>query len=312
MADSKPIGALGKSTLGPRGRTAKEGQRGKRGPTGPAGPGGPATSLDGPTSGDGALIADVDIPAGYVIAAGGSAVLAEINLDDHCNLPGNLVKPECENCVILNPLDPEEEQIVGSCGAKPSVGVSSQSVVTGQVVRYVSAGPLTLDTGTWDAAIVGGSGGLIPNAIYYLSTTPGKLTTAKPTSGAVTQVGVAFSATTFNVGLLSLPSGTVGGGMPVLEHAIGDFAASVNRTNIIPSQEGDVSVTFPPAASVTNGTLLGLSLFNTDGEITVNAVPSGSDKINNTSAVELNATTLETTWVSDGVSNWYGVSRYTA
>jgi hypothetical protein len=61
---------------GERGERGKRGHRGPEGPQGPAGPGGPATTLVGPTEGDGVIIAAENIPVGSVIAAGGSAVLA--------------------------------------------------------------------------------------------------------------------------------------------------------------------------------------------------------------------------------------------
>lgn len=59
------------------------------------------------------------------------------------------------------------------------------------------AGPLTLTTAQWDAR-TGGSGGLTPNAVYYLSAaTAGQLTTTPPTDpNYITPIGFALSATT--------------------------------------------------------------------------------------------------------------------
>ena len=72
------------------------------------------------------------------------------------------------------------------------------------MARFVAAGPLTLSTNVWDAR-TGGSGGLVPNAIYWLSsTTRGHMTTVRPTTGQIVQIGVAFSKTTLNVQITPL------------------------------------------------------------------------------------------------------------
>lgn len=69
----------------------------------------------------------------------------------------------------------------------------------GQVVKYVAAGPVVLGTATWDVA-TGGSGGLVPGQLYYLSQTkPGQLTTQYPFSGAAVKIGIALNPTTLNV-----------------------------------------------------------------------------------------------------------------
>lgn len=198
-----------KSTLGPRGR--KCGPRGPRGPRGHAGPGGPATSLVGPTEGPGALVADEDIPEGFVVSGNGSAVLA-ISLNPSNNrVPkaighdcitcfrdarGNLFCSRCSDCLI-NPETDEYE-----CPMWP-IGLASQHAEVGQTVRYVAAGPLELPTARWDV-VTGGTGGLVPHLFYYLSQTqPGRLTTNPPRSGQAIKIGVAISSKVLDVNIES-------------------------------------------------------------------------------------------------------------
>lgn len=167
---------------GERGKRGKRGPRGHRGSDGHRGPEGSATSLVGPTSGDGVLIAAEDIPAGSVIATGGSAVLA---VRDCIFNPFRPLPPPVRCCIELQ------------CGQNV-IGVASANISAGEPVQYVAAGTLTLDTSVWDA-VTGGSGGLIPNAVYYLSDSPGQMTTVPPADDKSIKVGVAFSPSTFRV-----------------------------------------------------------------------------------------------------------------
>jgi hypothetical protein len=201
-------------------RRGKRGERGHRGEQGPAGPGGPATSLVGPTEGPGAQVADEDIPAGFVIVFTGSVSRARalsmagtgirpgvsvVDLDGtpatpadscHCDetecpfaccgiqcfIEGDFLKCYCMCCQVIDTL-----------------GIASAPASKGQVVQYIVAGPLVLDTASWDVS-TGGSGGLVPGQIYYLSQTePGRLTTLYPFTGTATKIGRALNSTTLNV-----------------------------------------------------------------------------------------------------------------
>jgi hypothetical protein len=63
-------------------------------------------------------------------------------------------------------------------------------------------GKATLTTGQWDAVIDGGSGGgLIPGEHYWLSSTAGKITSTKPTSGLIQRILHAESATVASIGV---------------------------------------------------------------------------------------------------------------
>jgi len=61
-------------------------------------------------------------------------------------------------------------------------------------------GVLTATTAEWDA-VTGGTGGLTPGAIYYLSGTAGQLTTIPPAGSGqyVMKVGMAISTTEFEI-----------------------------------------------------------------------------------------------------------------
>lgn len=88
---------------------------------------------------------------------------------------------------------------------------STASVTAAQAVGVVAAfdaiarpvvqleGALALTTGQWDA-VTGGSGGLSSGHAYYVSATPGHLTSTVPTTGPKVQVGVALSPTVLVVG----------------------------------------------------------------------------------------------------------------
>lgn len=143
----------------------ERGKRGRRGHRGHRGPPGSSSSLLGPTEGPGSLEADEDIPAGFVITAGGSARLALADGSSRGN----------------------------------AIGVSTGTVVASQVVEYVFVGLVVLGIELWDA-VTSGSGGLIEGDAYYLSqTTPGRMINIRPTSGQIVHVGTAISTTALDV-----------------------------------------------------------------------------------------------------------------
>lgn len=71
---------------------------------------------------------------------------------------------------------------------------SSAKQATGYVTADVANG--ATGTGYFGGGIITGFTGLTPGAVYYQSATAGAITTTKPTSGIVQQVGVALSSTT--------------------------------------------------------------------------------------------------------------------
>lgn len=75
--------------------------------------------------------------------------------------------------------------------------VQDTSVTTGSPAKIQTDGKISQTTGAWDA-LTGGTGGLTPGAIYYMSvTTPGMLQTAVTVTGGqqVVKVLLALSAT---------------------------------------------------------------------------------------------------------------------
>ncbi|HKR03456.1 MAG TPA: hypothetical protein VJY62_02390 [Bacteroidia bacterium] len=83
-------------------------------------------------------------------------------------------------------------------GTLPCIGlVADTSIATG-VTGGIMCGKgsiLSATTGQWDA-VTGGSGGLVANTLYYVSTaTAGLLTTTPPTTGYSQVVGRAISTT---------------------------------------------------------------------------------------------------------------------
>ena len=80
------------------------------------------------------------------------------------------------------------------------LGLVPANVTNGSTTSVVTSGELTTGaTSDWDT-VTGQSGGLTPNAIYYLSgTTNGKITTTAPTTGFICPIGYAESTTNMQV-----------------------------------------------------------------------------------------------------------------
>jgi adhesin HecA-like repeat protein len=77
------------------------------------------------------------------------------------------------------------------------VGLVADTTIDNEASGTIqNAGALTATTGQWDA-VTGGSGGLTPGSVYYLSTTEGGLTTTAPTEAGdvVAPIGKALTAT---------------------------------------------------------------------------------------------------------------------
>jgi hypothetical protein len=162
MSDIKKIG-LG----GGKGKKGERGERGHRGPAGPAVAGG-AIVIDG-TDPDTRLIAGEDgSPGSPIYADPNTAFLASNDTAQHAQVLG----------------------LLGPAGMTNAIAVPTWTV----------AGALVLASSAWDA-ITGGSGGLISGAAYYVDSTPGRLTTTKPTDDDVfvQKVGVAITNVAMNV-----------------------------------------------------------------------------------------------------------------
>jgi len=102
-----------------------------------------------------------------------------------------------------NPSPTETDVIYARANAANTSNVAGLASSSGEYPGYVNvqaAGPLTLTTDQWDAR-TGQTGGLTPQAIYYLSAaTPGALTTTPPSNpNYITPVGFAMSATTMMI-----------------------------------------------------------------------------------------------------------------
>ena len=80
-------------------------------------------------------------------------------------------------------------------GTAKAIGlVNEDSIANGSTGNIMLAGVMTpAGTAFWDDA-TGGSGGLTPNAVYYLSeATAGMMTTTPPTTGWVQKIGIALT-----------------------------------------------------------------------------------------------------------------------
>jgi hypothetical protein len=113
--------------------------------------------------------------------------------------------PVPDDGTSIDPGDPVtifDESVKSKADASATANVSGLAVSAAEypnrpILQF--AGPLTLPTERWDA-ITGGSGGLTPHEVYYLSAaTAGKLTTTPPVSGFITPVGFAHNETTLMI-----------------------------------------------------------------------------------------------------------------
>lgn len=83
-----------------------------------------------------------------------------------------------------------------AAGTKDVIGfVASSSIANSASGSIATSGTVTATTGEWDA-VTGGSGGLVTNTKYYLSTTTaGNITSTAPATGWSVLVGIALSST---------------------------------------------------------------------------------------------------------------------
>ncbi len=83
------------------------------------------------------------------------------------------------------------------------IGLTFTDIAQSSEGQIQTDGVVTASTAQWDL-LTGGSGGLTPNTLYYLSeTVKGKLKPTSPTSGYVVPIGSAISATGLKLNLNS-------------------------------------------------------------------------------------------------------------
>lgn len=91
-------------------------------------------------------------------------------------------------------------------GTAGVLGLASAAFAATQVGFVTALGPLTLLTTQWDAVVVGESGGLTPNAYYYLSDAQlGMLTTTAPSQSGHFRVLVGRATSTTTMLILPQP-----------------------------------------------------------------------------------------------------------
>lgn len=96
-------------------------------------------------------------------------------------------------CSTAGSFELAQANVLNSCYV---VGLVADATIADTVAgRIATDGVVAATTGEWDV-VTGGSGGLTPSAIYYLSTsTAGQLTTTVPTTDFLVPVGEAISTT---------------------------------------------------------------------------------------------------------------------
>lgn len=99
------------------------------------------------------------------------------------------------NAVYVDSTGTFRKANANSASTSSPVGLAKAAIGAATVGAIATSGEVTATTGEWDL-VTGQSGGLTPNAIYFLdNVTAGKLTSTVPGSGYLTQVGQAISAT---------------------------------------------------------------------------------------------------------------------
>jgi len=106
------------------------------------------------------------------------------------------------SAVYINAANGFLKSRANAVGTSKTIGLVGQTSITASVSGDVAvSGIFSATTGEWDA-VTGGSGGLTPNAIYYVSdATAGLLTTTPPSASGsyVVSVGIAISTTTMRI-----------------------------------------------------------------------------------------------------------------
>jgi hypothetical protein len=234
-----------------------------------------AIGIAAPVTGPASVIATVDMPQATAIAPVlvGGVPSAAPAIADGTNL-GNTIG-----------------LVIGRKGGSSS-GPVHGGAIAGEAIEY-AIGIAILATAIWDA-VTAQSGGLTPGARYYLSqVTPGHLTTVKPGSGEIVQIGTAISTTAMLVAP-TVTASSGGGGIAIEEEGtpLGTFA-TINfvgaGVTAVDAGAGVAQVTIPGGGGNTNNTVDFLEdfiEFDSFGHAVTGATPQ---------------TTLEATWVGNMV-----------
>lgn len=96
--------------------------------------------------------------------------------------------------------DNVKKGIANATGTRRIIGLVSDTTINAAASGNIAiTGLMTATTGQWDA-VTGQTGGLTPDAIYYLdNTTAGKMSSTAPSTGWVCPIGIALSTTRFKI-----------------------------------------------------------------------------------------------------------------
>jgi hypothetical protein len=134
---------------------------------------------------------------GRVTAGSGAAAVANI-ATTMTNSEGSTIS--IGRAVYVFAGDAVKQAIANATGTRRVLGLVADTTINNLASGSIAvAGVLTATTGQWDA-VTGQTGGLTPDAIYYLdNTTAGKLTSTAPSTGWVCPVGYAISTTRMKI-----------------------------------------------------------------------------------------------------------------
>lgn len=136
---------------------------------------------------------------GRVTAGSGAASVALITT--------TMTNAEASGIAIGQPVyvfsgDNVKKGIANATGTRRIIGLVSDSTINAAASGNIAiTGLMTATTGQWDA-VTGQTGGLTPDAIYYLdNATAGKMTSSAPSTGWVCPLGIALSTTRFKINI---------------------------------------------------------------------------------------------------------------
>lgn len=136
-----------------------------------------------------------------ILSGGGAKPSGIVNTVRFRNIQADLSVEPGDPIVLLDEIalsDASAAATANCAGIAVSAGEESTNGTAGGYIDVQYAGPCTLTTAQWDR-VTGGSGGLTPHAVYFVSpTTAGRLTTTdpEPLGDYATKVGFALNATT--------------------------------------------------------------------------------------------------------------------
>lgn len=123
--------------------------------------------------------------------------IGEVYLPKHINgETGSLSK--CQ-VVYISASNTVKKARADASGTLPAYGLCAENIASGVSGTIQTDGNLTATASEWDS-VTGQTGGLTPNATYFVSnSTAGLLTTTPPTTGYVQSIGLAVSETTMKI-----------------------------------------------------------------------------------------------------------------